>query len=72
MNRAKTLFMAVLFVWLPLSQSNTHHSREYQLLWSDEFDGVELDLAKWEYMVGDGTAYGIPGWGNNELEFYKQ
>lgn len=40
--------------------------------WSDEFEGSELDLLKWEYMTGDGTAYGLPsGWGNNELQWYR-
>ena len=24
----------------------------------------------WGNEVGDGTAYGIPGWGNDELEYY--
>jgi beta-glucanase (GH16 family) len=42
-----------------------------ELVWSDEFDGNELDLAKWEPMVGNGGAYGVPGWGNNELEYYQ-
>jgi beta-glucanase (GH16 family) len=40
------------------------------LIWSDEFDGATLDTATWEPMIGDGTAYGISGWGNNELEYY--
>jgi len=34
---------------------------------ADEFDGNELDGSKWEAMQGDGSAFGIPGWGNNEL-----
>jgi beta-glucanase (GH16 family) len=41
-----------------------------KLVWNDEFSGKGLDLNKWEPMIGDGTAYGIPGWGNNELQFY--
>lgn len=41
------------------------------LVWSDEFDGTALDLNKWEPMVGDGCNYGICGWGNNELQYYK-
>jgi beta-glucanase (GH16 family) len=40
------------------------------LVWSDEFDGTAVDTNKWEFMIGDGSAYGIPGWGNNELQFY--
>ncbi|ANQ49564.2 family 16 glycosylhydrolase [Flammeovirga sp. MY04] len=41
------------------------------LVWSDEFDGNTLDLNKWEPMIGDGCDYGICGWGNNELQYYK-
>lgn len=43
----------------------------WRLVWSDEFDGEAVDLAKWEFMRGTGTAYGLPdGWGNKELQYY--
>jgi hypothetical protein len=35
----------------------------YQLVWSDEFDGVEIDYSKWEHQVGD-------SWYNGELQSY--
>ena len=42
------------------------------LVWSDEFDGTEVDPSKWSFMVGDGTSVGLPpGWGNNELQYYR-
>ncbi len=41
------------------------------LAWFDEFDGTSVDTNKWEFMLGDGSAYGIPGWGNNELQYYR-
>jgi beta-glucanase (GH16 family) len=41
------------------------------LVWSDEFD---VDGApnpqNWNFEIGDGTDQGIPGWGNNELQYY--
>ena len=43
----------------------------WNLVWSDEFDGGALDAAKWNIQTGDGTAEGIPGWGNNELQSYQ-
>ncbi len=41
-----------------------------QLVWSDEFDDVQLDPQGWYFETGDGSQYGIPGWGNNELQWY--
>lgn len=43
----------------------------YEIVWSDEFNGDSLNLADWEYMIGDGCNYGICGWGNNELQYYR-
>jgi len=40
-----------------------------QLVWSDEFSGTTIG-PDWEHMIGDGSQYGIPGWGNNELQYY--
>ena len=37
---------------------------EWKLTWQDEFDGAQLDLTKWEYVVGGN------GFGNRELEYY--
>lgn len=41
------------------------------LVWADEFD-VEgaPNPQNWNFEIGDGTAQGIPGWGNNELQYY--
>lgn len=40
------------------------------LVWSDEFDGARLDSATWFFETGDGSQYSIPGWGNDELQWY--
>ncbi len=40
------------------------------LVWSDEFDGAALDPDVWFFETGDGSQYGIPGWGNNEEQYY--
>lgn len=41
------------------------------LIMSDEFTTAgALDSNLWSFEIGDGTAQGIPGWGNNELEYY--
>lgn len=41
-----------------------------ELIWSDEFDGNQLNPDNWTYEIGDGTEQGIPGWGNEELQLY--
>ncbi|MFD2166633.1 family 16 glycosylhydrolase [Thalassotalea euphylliae] len=47
-------------------------SGQWQLTWSDEFDGSGLNTDNWNIETGDGSQYGIPGWGNNELEWYQE
>jgi len=44
----------------------------WTLVWSDEFDAVQLDPEVWFFESGDGSQYGIPGWGNNELQWYLE
>ncbi len=41
------------------------------LRWSDEFNGNSLDTNFWSYQIGNGCP-NLCGWGNNELQFYKQ
>ena len=38
------------------------------LIWQDEFEGTSLDETNWNYEIGTGTN----GWGNNELQYYRQ
>jgi|GEM_PF-505284 len=44
---------------------------DWQLEWEDTFEGSELDTASWDIQMGNGAAEGIPGWGNNELQYYQ-
>ncbi|MBB5351268.1 beta-glucanase (GH16 family) [Haloferula luteola] len=49
----------------------------WKLVWSDEFDGEQLDPEKWDYQIGNGYyAYDaqqwIAGWGNQELQYYTE
>ena len=48
------------------------YGQNWKLVWADEFDGDTLNTQKWSYMIGDGTEYGISGWGNNELQYYRE
>ena len=67
--QSRTLFSLLTIVSV-LVFPNTSARGEDVLVWSDEFDGTSLNTANWEPMIGDGTEYGNPGWGNNELEYY--
>lgn len=46
---------------------------DFRLVWSDEFNakaGAAPNASVWGRELGDGTALGNPGWGNDELEYY--
>lgn len=53
---------------------NSEPESEYaftNLVWSDEFDtDGSLDPNKWIFDIGNGAEVGLPGWGNNELQYY--
>jgi hypothetical protein len=38
------------------------------LVWQDEFSGTSLNAENWTFETGTGTN----GWGNNELQYYRQ
>ena len=40
-------------------------------VWSDEFNDSSLDANKWNFQIGDGCP-NLCGWGNNELQYYKE
>jgi beta-glucanase (GH16 family) len=43
----------------------------YTMVWQDEFEGETLNTEFWNYEIGDGCP-NICGWGNNELEYYRE
>ncbi|NMP16368.1 family 16 glycosylhydrolase [Thalassotalea sp. Y01] len=45
---------------------------DWVMVWSDEFDGTSLNMENWNIETGDGSQYGLVGWGNNELQWYQQ
>ena len=41
------------------------------LVAEDNFDeDGQINTSFWNFDIGDGSEQGIPGWGNNELQFY--
>ena len=54
-----------------VDDKQTLDERNWQLVWSDEFDGAageSPDSTKWTYDIGRGP--GGDGWGNRELQYY--
>lgn len=44
------------------------------LVWSDEFDDMQINLEKWSYDTANGCQFGknLCGWGNNEKQYYTE
>ena len=65
MKTAKRILLIIL-----LCIASGLHAQDWELVWSDEFDGDAVDLTKWEFQIGDGCP-NLCGWGNNELQYYR-
>ena len=64
---------------VPLSSNSAAQpaSDKWKLVWSDEFDGKEIDRSKWDFDLGNGffnydANTWISGWGNGELQYYTR
>ncbi|MEO1652944.1 MAG: glycoside hydrolase family 16 protein, partial [Bacteroidota bacterium] len=73
----KNMFFAALGLVLMLSGCEqeavqTLPERNFQLVWSDEFEGaagLAPDAANWDYDLGNGCP-NLCGWGNGEFQVY--
>jgi beta-glucanase (GH16 family) len=71
----RRLLPALVLPLLFLSSGAAQPGAEWKLSWSDEFDGKEIDRAKWDFDIGNGfydSNQWISGWGNNELQYYTK
>ncbi|MGM0369318.1 MAG: family 16 glycosylhydrolase [Bacillota bacterium] len=50
------------------TEADENEVEDWELVWSDDFDKLDKDI--WNLEVGNGHEQGIPGWGNNELQYY--
>ncbi|GAB1766878.1 family 16 glycosylhydrolase [Priestia megaterium] len=55
--------------------SNSAHEKKkekkmWTQVWGDEFNDGKIDSSKWTFDLTNGESVGIPGWGNNELQYY--
>ena len=53
-------------------ECNNYQGETENLIWIEDFnnDLNLLDDTTWTSIEGNGQEYGIPGWGNNELQYY--
>jgi len=45
---------------------------QWRLVWNDEFAGDTLNPYRWNIDTGTGSQFGLTGWGNNELQYYRK
>jgi len=65
----KASILASLLIFIGCDNGGDEPQRDYQLVWSDDFDGITGDAPNpenWNYDIGTGTN----GWGNAELQYY--
>ncbi|MEC0167557.1 RICIN domain-containing protein [Paenibacillus graminis] len=68
LKRGKMLSLLVIFTLLTtlFPTGNVNAATNWNLAWSDEFDGTSLNTSNWTAEIGTG----VSGWGNNELQYY--
>ncbi|MCM3619005.1 carbohydrate binding domain-containing protein [Sutcliffiella horikoshii] len=58
------------------NKSMAEGEKDWQLVWEDNFEGSELDQSKWSFDTGNGFVQPdgnyVPGWGNEELQYYSE
>jgi beta-glucanase (GH16 family) len=59
---------SVYFDDLNLNLTSAAPYGDWNIVWTDEFNGNSIDASTWTFDLGNGGSN--PGWGNNELEFY--
>ncbi|WP_397376700.1 RICIN domain-containing protein [Paenibacillus sp. p3-SID867] len=60
------ILFSLLVVLMPVNKANA--APNWNLVWSDEFNGTSLNRANWTPEIGTGSG----GWGNNELQYYTE
>lgn len=70
MLRSHDLILVFLLMTVACLVGGAAEAADWELVWSDEFDGSSLDLTKWEPQIGTGCP-NLCGWGNQELQYYR-
>jgi beta-glucanase (GH16 family) len=65
------IILGVLFVTGVLCSGALRTYGVTNIVWSDEFNGTNIDLTKWGFDLGNSSTISGSGWGNNEKETYS-
>ena len=65
----KFKLLRILLLIIFINFTGNSSAQNWSLEWADEFDSAYIDTTKWSFQIGNG-APSLPGWGNNELEYY--
>ncbi|WP_240507608.1 glycoside hydrolase family 16 protein [Winogradskyella aurantia] len=70
-NYVKLLLVVSLFIMGCNTDETQTVTNFDNLVLEDNFDvDGQIDTSIWNFDIGNGAEQGIPGWGNNELQFY--
>ncbi|WP_371373104.1 family 16 glycosylhydrolase [Thalassotalea aquiviva] len=72
-SKAKKLNSLLILSSISLGTSVAYAQQCQAPIWSDEFNGTQLNQLNWEAQIGDGCdqGAGMCGWGNSELQSYQ-
>jgi len=62
--------IALAFIGCDTDETQTVTTLDNLVMEDDFSNPGTLDPGLWNYEIGNGAAQGIPGWGNNELQYY--
>jgi len=62
--------IALAFIGCDTDETQTVTTLDNLVMEDDFSNPGALDPGLWNYEIGNGAAQGIPGWGNNELQYY--
>lgn len=62
-----SLFFKFFFLLICVSS----YAQDRELIWEENFNGNDLDMASWNFETGDGCPH-LCGWGNNERQVYTK
>ena len=73
----RTSTLVALIVCASQPQAAEPDAARWKLMWSDEFEGEQIDRTKWDFDLGNGyfnydANVWISGWGNGELQYYTK